>query len=72
MQSCDTLVGTFGFLFFFSSAAPRRVKITNRPENPVSFLENQPFEKYVSKILIKTPDKNAHNRPEMAREDTEG
>ena len=22
--------------------------------------------------LIKTPDKNAHNRPEMAREDTEG
>ena len=40
------------FSLFFSSAAPRRVKITNRPENPVSLLENQPFEKYVSKIFL--------------------
>ena len=40
------------FSLFFSPGAPRRLQTTNGPENPVSLLENQPFEKYVSKIFL--------------------
>ena len=35
----DVAIGTFGFLFFFSPAAPKRLQTTHGPENAVSLLE---------------------------------
>ena len=35
----DVAIGTFGFLFFFSPEAPRRLQTTHGPENAVSLLE---------------------------------
>ena len=35
----DVAIGTFGFLFFFSPGAPKRLQTTHGPENAVSLLE---------------------------------
>ena len=40
------------FSLFFSPGAPRRLQTTNGPENPVSLLENRPFEKCMSSYLL--------------------
>ena len=40
------------FSLFFSPAAPRRPPTTNAPENPVSLLENRPFEKCMSLYFL--------------------
>ena len=40
------------FSLFFSPGAPRRLQTTYGPENPVSLLENRPFEKCMSSYLL--------------------
>ena len=39
VQKNANLVGTFGFVFFFSPGAPKRLQTTHGPENAVSLLE---------------------------------
>ena len=47
-QSCRNI----WFSLFFSPGAPRRLQTTNGPENPVSSLENRPFQKCMSSYLL--------------------
>ena len=72
VQKCANLVRTFGIHFFLgdSQNAPNEYE----PQNTVSLFENLQFQQNPFQTLrfVNDSAKISKNRPEMAREDTEG